>query len=71
MKIRKEYSFQRLRQRKDIADELIVAKKMSDQIREDEFVCKCPACSVGFLHLKDPIEHIGQCDNCSEEIKLS
>lgn len=70
MKIRQKYSFQNLRRMKDCADEINVARKMSDQIREDEFVCKCPACEFGFLHLEDPVERIGQCDYCFGEIKL-
>lgn len=45
-------------------------RKISKQIKEDEFVCRCPACPTGFLHLKDSIESIGQCDYCFEEIKL-
>jgi hypothetical protein len=71
MKIRQEYSFQKLRRGRDIADELNVAREMRKQIMGGEFVCKCPACEVGFLHLKDPVERIGQCDYCFEEIKLN
>ena len=71
MQIRKEYSFQRILKTKDTADELNVARDMRKIIHEGEYVCKCPACEFGFVNMYDPVERIGICDNCFEEIKIN
>ena len=56
----------------DIADELVYLRHKTDKIRNgNEIICRCPNCKLGKVYEKYPIERIGQCDNCFEEIKLN
>ena len=72
MLIRKEYSPDALLKSKSnqLADEFNVMDRMRKQIREGDFVCKCPICEFGFICCDDHLEKIGYCDGCFEEFKL-
>lgn len=70
MKIREEYSLRKVLKMKNSADELIFSNKMVDQINEGDWICKCPNCNFGYIHLQDNIEFIGRCNYCFIEFKL-
>ena len=66
-----DVSYENPNRLKDVADELVYLRNKTNEIRHgNESICKCPNCSNGFVWEKYPIEMIGQCDYCFEEIKL-
>ena len=66
-----DVSYENPNRLKDIADELVYLKHKRDEIRNgNECICRCPNCRYGFVWEKYPMECIGQCDSCFEEIKL-